>query len=499
MKKLTRQLLAVYCIFVSTDFCMAQSWNLAGNSGTDPSTQFIGTTDNKAFKIRTNNTVRISISSTGKVGIGNSSPIFKLDVKGGSINTDSLYRIAGVQVLKRSASNNIEIGTGGAKVGIGIVSPDARLNVENTNMTGITTTGAFQIGKSNTYNLVMDNNEIQTRYNGANGTLYLQHWGGNIDLCSPGGTTRAYGPFEAISTLRCWDKFGIGTAPAYDLHVASTAYTAAYIVSPYNGGNVANVIASGTTSGTWGLYAYATTLGYAAYFSGNVFCTGNYLPSDEILKENIQPLNNSLEKIMKLNVKTYNFKSGLDEMNLPTEKQFGFLAQNLESVFPELVKLNPAKKEQPIEFKAVNYIGLIPILTEAMQEQQKQIETQNITITDLQNELNDLKQSVQSILTNSNEKHTSLMLLKEDSKLFQNQPNPFNQTTTIRYQLTKEPAGSTIIIRDLNGKMVKSFVNLKPGNGQVTVSANELPAGTYTYSLVVMEECIETKLMVITN
>ena len=153
-----------------------------------------------------------------------------------------------------------------------------------------------------------------------------------------------------------------------------------------------NIVAGGTGAGTWGLYAYATTLGYAAYFSGNVYCTGSYLPSDEKLKENIQPMQNTLEKLMSLDVKTYFFKQEYPEMNLPDSRQYGFTAQNIEEVFPELIKLNPAKgKEQPIEFKAVNYIGLIPVLTEAIQEQQKEIEAKDARIDDLQKQLNDLK------------------------------------------------------------------------------------------------------------
>jgi hypothetical protein len=183
--------------------------------------------------------------------------------------------------------------------------------------------------------------------------------------------------------------------------VNSTDYSAAYIVSPYSGGTVVNIVASGTGSGTWGLYSYATTAGYAAYFSGNVYCSGNYLPSDEKLKTNIQPMKNSLDKIMQLDVMTYNFKtSEFPELNLPPDRQNGFTAHNLESVFPELVKLNPAKKEQPVEFKAVNYIGLIPVLTEAIQEQQKQLEAKDERIDSLQKQLNDLKFLVDAIRQN---------------------------------------------------------------------------------------------------
>src|SRR6478752_962437 len=85
-------------------------WQLTGNSGTSASTNFIGTIDNVAFKIRTKNVVRVTVTTQGKVGIGLSSPVFKLDVKGGSINTDSVYRMSGSQVLMAKGSGNFFAG-----------------------------------------------------------------------------------------------------------------------------------------------------------------------------------------------------------------------------------------------------------------------------------------------------------------------------------------------------------------------------------------------------
>jgi hypothetical protein len=65
-------------------------------------------------------------------------------------------------------------------------------------------------------------------------------------------------------------------------------------------------------------------------------------------------------------------------MNLPTGKRYGLVAQELETNFPELVTesvyAGNNKTAQPIRYKGVKYTELIPILLEAIKEQQKQIE-----------------------------------------------------------------------------------------------------------------------------
>jgi hypothetical protein len=322
---------------------------------------------------------------------------FKATITGGFKIRDHANGLDVFTIEPNSAVNAIYI-NGEGKVGIGNATPDARLSVASTSLGGIATIGSFQIGQSNTYNLVCDNNEVQARYNGTGSTLYLQYWGGDISACASGGTAYFNGPVDLYSDLQISGKIGIKTTPSYDLHISSTDYSAVYISDPYEGGTVCNIIAAGTAAGTWGLYSYATTAGYAGYFSGHVYCTGSYLPSDEKLKENIQPLENAVDKLMKLDIKTYYFKQDYTELNLPTTMQYGFTAQNLEGVFPELIKINPVKgEEQSIEFKAVNYMGMIPILTEAIQEQQKEIESKDAKIDDLQQQLNDLKALVLAI------------------------------------------------------------------------------------------------------
>jgi hypothetical protein len=104
------QIFAFCCLIATVHITEAQTpWYITGNAGIS-GTDFIGTTNNAGFRIRTNNQVRITVSSNGKVGIGNTSPVFKLDVKSGSINTDSLYRIGGNAVLSVPGPDNTFVG-----------------------------------------------------------------------------------------------------------------------------------------------------------------------------------------------------------------------------------------------------------------------------------------------------------------------------------------------------------------------------------------------------
>ena len=58
----------------------ADAWNVLGNTGTNPTTNFLGTIDPQDLVFRTNNTERMRILSGGNVGIGVINPAYSLDV-----------------------------------------------------------------------------------------------------------------------------------------------------------------------------------------------------------------------------------------------------------------------------------------------------------------------------------------------------------------------------------------------------------------------------------
>lgn len=76
----------------------AQSyWGLTGNSGTNSATNFIGSTDNVSFKIKTNNLVRFTVTNGGRVVIGTGSADGKLHVKGTTDNPQLIIDAGTVQ------------------------------------------------------------------------------------------------------------------------------------------------------------------------------------------------------------------------------------------------------------------------------------------------------------------------------------------------------------------------------------------------------------------
>ena len=85
------------------------------------------------------------------------------------------------------------------------------------------------------------------------------------------------------------------------------------------------------------------------------------LASDARLKSNILSLGATLSKLLKIDGKRYTFKESGKE-------SVGVLAQEIQEVFPELVKTN---KEGLL---SVNYQGLIPVLINAVKEQQQNLE-----------------------------------------------------------------------------------------------------------------------------
>jgi hypothetical protein len=138
----------------------------------------------------------------------------------------------------------------------------------------------------------------------------------------------------------------------------------------------------------YGIYASAPAVSssFAGYFSGHVTVTGTFSnPSDQLLKRDIQPLRDEgvVDRLMQLRPTTFLYRTEYEFMGLSRERRFGFIAQEVEAVFPELVSEQVHSPQQDDEgrivrealsYKGVDQLSLIPILVQAIQEQQMEIE-----------------------------------------------------------------------------------------------------------------------------
>jgi hypothetical protein len=121
--------------------------------------------------------------------------------------------------------------------------------------------------------------------------------------------------------------------------------------------------------------------------------TGNYSKLSDIrYKKNIIQINDALKKVTMLRGVSYNFINGNNDTN---KKQLGFIAQEVEPILPEAVSTDESG------VKSLSYDSFIPVVAEAIKEQQKQIEDMDEIINELKKDNQDLHDQIgelQSIL-----------------------------------------------------------------------------------------------------
>ena len=144
----------------------------------------------------------------------------------------------------------------------------------------------------------------------------------------------------------------------YEILSNCYAFGKVFLESYEDGGNTYNSISASTLKGANPSNAFVVKYDGSATLSGDLT-----INSDARLKSNIVSLGSTLAKLMQIDGKSYTLKSN------EKENKIGLLAQEILEVFPELVKSGMDKKET----LSVNYQGLIPVLINAIKEQQNQI------------------------------------------------------------------------------------------------------------------------------
>jgi hypothetical protein len=120
---------------------------------------------------------------------------------------------------------------------------------------------------------------------------------------------------------------------------------------------------------------------------------------------------------------------------------------------------------------------------------------------ELKDELRQLRAELESLKKLVAGKNASTRIneitISQKPQLLQNAPNPFTETTTIKYQLPQEVQNAAIYVSTLQGTRLRHFILPQGGGQSVSINGGELAAGSYIYSLVVNGKVIDSKKMVL--
>jgi hypothetical protein len=296
------------------------------------------------------------LTSTG-LGIGTSSPSYKLDVlSSGTANNAAgspSARIVGTNqtvtsesaVLSVQSNSDMAVDTGGSVNfgGRGTTSSTASISYghiagRKENGTSGNFAGYLQFGTSDSGSDITERARIDSS--------------GNLLV----GTTTAGGTGLTVQ------KSGAGNPTGYFYNTSNSASgdQCGYFALGANANNTSSYMIICAQPGTRNvMYVYG---------NGNIVNVNNSYGtlSDVKLKENIVDATPKLDDVMRLKVRNFNLKSD------PSHKQIGFVAQELEQVFPAMIDESPDLGEDGQELetktKSVKTSVLVPILVKAIQE-----------------------------------------------------------------------------------------------------------------------------------
>jgi hypothetical protein len=133
------------------------------------------------------------------------------------------------------------------------------------------------------------------------------------------------------------------------------------------------------TTGSYTELAKAERNGAFAFsILGSLWVNGTTYASDGRFKKNIEPLQESLEKILQLQGVSYEMKAEeFPKEHFDSATQVGLIAQDVEKIVPEVVT------EGPNGYKAIDYAKLVPLLIESIKAQQAMLLKQQAEIDEL--------------------------------------------------------------------------------------------------------------------
>lgn len=325
------------------------------NPGGTARVSLVGSSAN-SFALNLLNSEKLRVDSSGNVGIGTSTPGYPLSFPNTLGDKISLW------------------GQSGAHYGLGIQGALLQIHADQIN-----SSIAFGYGSSGSFTEVM-------RVKG-NGTV-------GIGTTTPNSAWKLYVDSGASVTGGGAIYASTDNGNAYGISGSNFSNGVGIDGFTVNGtgvhgrGSLAGWGVFGESNSGYGVYGLSnsgygvlgsSTSNYAGYFIGNVYVTGTITQNSDVrLKQGIRSLGYGLPEVLRLRPVSWTWKQASDGA-----VQLGLLAQDVEAVLPELV--TTAKNDE--QTKGINYIGLVPVMISAIQEQQDTIAMLNARLAALEQAL----------------------------------------------------------------------------------------------------------------
>lgn len=224
---------------------------------------------------------------------------------------------------------------------------------------------------------------------GGNGNIFIGNYAGFSETSSnrlyidnsSTGSPLIWGDFS-LNKVNINGSLGVGVVPSvYKLDVAGNVninrgatgvalrvdgdeaiwYDGTYFSFGYGG--VYNFFGDKVTIGN------SANPGYMLYVQGTAYTTGIWATSDIQFKKELREIDNPLDKVLSMHGVTYRWKGDeYSDRGFPDGRHLGVIAQEIEKVVPDVVMTNSNGE------KSVAYNELIPVLIEAIKEQQSIID-----------------------------------------------------------------------------------------------------------------------------
>ena len=314
---------------------------------------------------------------------------FNITLTGDVTGTGTVTNLGNVSFATTIAANSVALGT------------DTTGNYVASLVAGTNITLSNNSGENATPTIGLTNNAITIA--GVSTAL-----GGTISAATIGNAIGAFSGSSQINVASTTGDIALGTRTSGNYVATMTAGTGITVGTATgegstpiitNTGVTSNVAGTGVTvSGATG--AVTISIGQAVATSSNVQFNSlgvgmaasatvgridatndivAFSSSDIRFKENIQPIENALEKISKISGNTYDWKAENKIEHGYEGNDVGVIAQEIEAVLPQLVQTRENG------FKAVKYDKLVALLIEGIKEQQLQIEQLRIDLDNCRN------------------------------------------------------------------------------------------------------------------